>query len=213
MNPTFGAKPSCWTVSAPLIRIHEPFGRGAPLGQLLDELEPTLGEGAYAVVETARDLDAFIDLYEAERCNERENRRRLRTAPTEFTPAASEVRTSLEGILRLVRLAAPQPADLTDIAECAHRVATWAEERGAVATALTFLQLAQEVDEDAGRSDPQLQYDLGRVAVTVPEHREGGIAWLDEAAARAGAVGRGDLAEQAASLAAQMRAHVGEAVV
>lgn len=211
MTTTFGTKPSCWNVSAPLIRIHEPHGRAAPLNQLLEELEPTLGEGAYAVVETARDLDAFIDLYEAERCNERENRRRLRTAPTEFTPAVPEVRTSLDGILRLVRLPAPEPADLTDIAECAHRVAIWAEGRGAVATALTFLQLAQEADEDAGRSDPQLQYDLGRVAVTVPEHRDRGVAWLDEAAARAGALGCGALAEQAASLAAQMRAHVGEA--
>lgn len=190
-------------VTARLIRLHEEAEGPPPLSQLLDELEPGLGEGAYAIVEAARDLDAFIDLHEGEKCNARENRRRLRTSPTEFITRVPDLRPTLERLLHMIRMEAPSPADLHSIARDAHQVAIWAEQHGAPRTALIYAQLAQEADEDSGVFDPQFEFDLGRLAVALPAYREAGLEWLEQAAGRARELGRTDLAERAAALLAE----------
>jgi hypothetical protein len=120
-----------------------------------------------------------------------------------------QVQATLELLLHLVRAAAP---NVSEIARRAHEIAMWAEERGAAYTALTFAQLAQEVESDSERADPQIEFDLGRMAVSQQENREAGISWLELAAEHARALGQEDLAHRAADLAAEMRQRVGGAV-
>lgn len=190
----------------PGIRVRDPYDSAPKFSAVLEELEPTIGVGAYALIELARDLDAFVDLFEGEHCNERENRRRLRTKPTEFAAAIPDLRETLLRLLELIRIDAPSADHLKQIGRRAHEVAIWAESRRAVITALTFAELAQEVDHDSGTPDPQLSFDLGRMAVAVPEFRQAGVACLSHAAAVARGVGRCDLAEAASTLAAQSAA-------
>ena len=185
------------------IRVREPFDSAPEFSAMLDELEPVLGDGADAFTEAARDLDAFVDLIEGEHCNARENRRRLQTRPTELEADLPELSEAFLRLVRLIRIEAPSADHLKEIGARAHQVAIWAEGRGAVATALTFAQFAQEVDHDSGAADPQLAFDLGRMAVAVPEYREAGVAWLEHAAEIARDLGRSDFAEAASALAAQ----------
>lgn len=184
------------------IHVREPYDSAPHFSAVLEELEPTLAEGAYAVTEAARDLLAFIELSEGEHCNARENRRRLRTRPSEFVTAVPELSETLARLLKVVRAEDTSGGHLKDVAALAHKVVIWAEARGAFATALIFAQLAQEADEDSGTTDPRLTYDLGRLAAAVPELRADGVAWLEHAREHAGAAGHHDLADSAAALIA-----------
>ena len=187
---------------APPIRIHELYDDAPPFSRLLDELEPVVGcEAAYAITETARDVYAFIEHVEGEHCNARENLRRLRTSPTEFARAVPELQGTLERLLDLVRMDGGPRERCNAIAARAGEVRFWAETRGAVLTAVAFAQLAQDANEDSGMPDPAFAYDLGRIAASLPEQREAGVAWLRHARDHASALGRDDLATMASLLA------------
>ena len=186
----------------PLIAVSAPNESGLRYCELLEAWEPSIAEGAYGLVETARDLDAFLAILDGDSLDERENRRRLRTRPTEFSAAVPGLGDTLVRVLDLMRTAATSPEHLHLIARGAHEVAMWAEHRGSPATALIFAQLAHEIHHHSGAVDPQLAFDLGRFAVAIPDEREAGVACLRLAAEEALAAGLDALAEEASALAA-----------
>ena len=178
---------------------------------ILDELEPRVGTGAYAVVEAARDLDAWIERMDGETVGERETRRRLRAAPTEFAHDVPELADTLPPLLGLLRRPEPGEREAREIARLALLVSTWAESLGAVGSAIAFAQLAQEADAEASPADPRFACELGRMAAAAPKHEERGAEWLTWAALQARQLGRWDIATRALHALAECAARRGEA--
>lgn len=195
----------------PAIRIDR-SADAAGYGFILDELEPRVGTGAYAVVEAARDLDAWIERMDGETVGEREIRRRLRTAPTEFAREVPALGDVLPQLLGLLRRPEPGERDAREIARLALVVSGWAESLGAVGSAVAFAQLAQEADAEASPADPQFACELGRVAAAGPGHEDLGAAWLTWAVLKARHLGRWDVAVRALDALTERATRRGEAV-
>lgn len=155
---------------------------GAGYGFILDELEPLVGQGAYGVVEAARDLDAWIEIQDGESVGVRENRRRLATRPSEHATAVPALAPRLAELLDLVRVPAPGELQVRAVARAALAVSRWAAHRGAPNTALTFAQLAQEADAETGAPHPRFALEVGRCALSVAEFSDAGMEWLHWAA-------------------------------
>lgn len=194
----------------PAIRVDRSAG-AACYGFILDELEPQVGTGAYAVVETARDLDAWIERMDGETVGEREIRRRLCTAPTEFAREVPALGDVLPQLLDLLRRPEPGEREAREIARLALLVSAWAESLGAVRSAIAFAQLAQEADAEASPADPHFACELGRVAADAPGHEVLGAAWLTWAALHARQLGRWDVAVRALHALVERAVRRGEA--
>ena len=193
-----------------------PVRAGGPGGKcgygfVLDELEPQLGTGAYAVVEAARDLDAWIEIMDGETVDLRENRRRLATGASEFAVAVPEIGDTLTTLLSLVRQPAPAPPEIAAIAASALRLSAWAAGAGAASTAVAFAQLAMEADAESGTADPRFALELGRAALAHPRCADAAAEWLTWAAREAMRRSRWQVAADAWDTLAGIAARDGDA--
>ncbi len=91
----------------------------------------------------------------------------------DYEGAAPGIRASLAALDRLLRDGEPDAATREAVAFACLNLATWAEERGAYATAVGFLHAAEAVCPD----NPHYAYDLGRVARKMARYEEA-EAWL-----------------------------------
>ncbi|HEX7239085.1 MAG TPA: tetratricopeptide repeat protein [Longimicrobiaceae bacterium] len=91
----------------------------------------------------------------------------------DFEGAEPGIRASLAALDRLLRDGEPDAATREAVAFACLNLATWAEERGAYATAVGFLHAAEAVCPD----NPHYAYDLGRVARKMARYEEA-EAWL-----------------------------------
>jgi hypothetical protein len=156
---------------------------------LLAELEPVLGAGAPAVVEAVRDVEAWIS-------SRAEALREARTSRVDGVPAAGPARAAsrlwevLQPLQRLLRAVPTDDHQARPLAALCLGAALWAYETDLHRTAAVFAHLAQRVDRPLLPPDPRYAYELGRLALAVPELAERAAEWLTWSALEARRLGR-----------------------
>lgn len=128
--------------------------------RMLHELESEVASSARLLIYTLADVRKWL------KARQRGEKPDLDAVTREPAREIAALSFELRALLRLLREEPPETETAEAIAFCCYRIATWAEDQGAMITALAFVQTSHAVYP----LNPHFAYDVGRLARKLADH-------------------------------------------